>query len=57
MFCAQCGDKVTGKPIRQMGEIFCSVECANLAAGIDPEEEGVLVEEEDLEEFYPEEDE
>ncbi len=38
MYCAQCGEKITGKPIKQGGEFYCSLECANLAAGIEPEE-------------------
>ncbi len=56
MICAQCGDMITGKPIKQLEEYYCSLECANLAAGIDPEEEGYF-EEPDVDDFYPAEDE
>jgi hypothetical protein len=27
-----------GEPLRQAGEYFCSVECANIAQGVDPDE-------------------
>lgn len=33
--CANCSDKIIGKPFRQDKEFFCSLECANLASGVD----------------------
>lgn len=54
MHCANCSEKILGKPVRQSNDIFCSLECANMAAGIDPEEEGYF-EEDSLEDFYAEE--
>ena len=39
MYCAQCGDKIVGKPVKQGGEFFCSPECANFASGVDIEED------------------
>ena len=45
MRCAYCGDEINGKPIKQNDEYFCSLECANLVAGIAPEE---------VEEYYDE---
>ncbi len=40
MDCAFCGEEFTGNPVRQDGQIFCSVECAEMAAevGIDDED-------------------
>ncbi|HUV29560.1 MAG TPA: hypothetical protein VMY05_00525 [Acidobacteriota bacterium] len=56
MFCAQCLERITGKPIRQGGEYFCSLECANLASGIDVEEESEgYYEEEPIAGLYEEE--
>lgn len=31
MRCAECGDKITGKPIKRRGRTFCSIECAETA--------------------------
>jgi len=31
MRCAYCGDDITGKPIRQDGEVYCSRGCADQA--------------------------
>ena len=45
MFCANCSEKILGAAVRQSGEQFCSVECASLAAGLDPEEENGYFEE------------
>mgnify|MGYP006311263343 CR=1 FL=1 len=33
MKCAFCEETISGKPIRQNGQYFCSLECADLAAG------------------------
>ena len=49
MFCAHCREEITGKPIMQSGEKYCSLECANLASGIDPEEAEEYYEEEPVE--------
>ncbi|RKX26098.1 MAG: hypothetical protein DRP45_04400 [Candidatus Zixiibacteriota bacterium] len=46
VYCAQCGDKISGKPLMQDGETYCSLECANLASGIETEEEEGYFEEE-----------
>ncbi|MGD8923129.1 MAG: hypothetical protein PVH24_07745 [Candidatus Zixiibacteriota bacterium] len=51
MHCAYCSEKIIGKPIKQGAEYFCSLECANLASGIDPEEEDYY-EEDLLEELF-----
>ena len=56
MFCNQCNEKIVGKPVKQGAEYYCSLECANLASGIDPEEEsGEYYEEEQVNEFLEEE--
>lgn len=39
MRCAFCEDEIVGKPVRQQGQNFCSLECANFAAGLDSEDE------------------
>jgi hypothetical protein len=55
MYCAQCSEKFQGKPIRQGNDFFCSLECANLASGLVPEEEtDGYFEEESLEGFSEE---
>ena len=38
MRCANCGDEINGRAIKQNEEFFCSLECANVVAGIAPEE-------------------
>ena len=55
MHCAYCSEKIQGKAVRQGDEAYCSLECANLAAGNVPEEdeyfdEGLLLESHDDEE-------
>ena len=55
MFCAYCNEKIEGKPIKQGGEYYCSLECANLASGIEPEEEEAYFEEEAIQDLYQEE--
>ncbi len=47
MRCAYCCDEFTGRPVKQGEEDYCSVECANLAAGIE-EEEGPSYYDEDV---------
>ena len=38
MHCANCSEKIMGEPLRKGGEYFCSVECANMAQGVDPDD-------------------
>lgn len=38
MYCANCSEKIMGDPLRQGSEYYCSVECANIAQGVDPED-------------------
>lgn len=38
MNCAYCNEKITS-PVKQGNDMFCSLECANLAAGYDTSEE------------------
>ena len=56
MLCSFCGEEIVGKPVKQGGEIYCSLECANQASGIDEEDEGYF-EEDPVDDFYEEEDE
>ncbi|MBD3258555.1 hypothetical protein GF377_08990 [candidate division GN15 bacterium] len=56
MFCAFCGEEIVGKPVKQSGELYCSLECANRASGIDEEEEEGYFEEDPVDDFYEEED-
>ncbi len=49
--CAFCRDKITGLPIKEGEKVFCSLECANRASGIVPEEADDYFEEGDLEGF------
>jgi len=39
MICAQCGCEITGKARREDGQIFCSLECSYIYAGLDTDEE------------------
>jgi hypothetical protein len=48
MVCKFCGEEFPGKPIRQGGFIFCSIECANMAADIGTDEDDEYFEEEAL---------
>jgi hypothetical protein len=53
MHCAYCSEKIVGRPISQGNDAFCSLECANLASGIDPDEyEEYFVEDDIMEELY-----
>lgn len=54
MLCANCAEKIVGKPIKQAGEYYCSLECANAASGIAPEEEEYF-EEDAIDEYFEEE--
>jgi len=39
MECVFCGEEFEGKPIRQGGQIYCSLECAETAREIDSDED------------------
>jgi len=57
MICAFCGEKFSGRPIKQSGQAYCSIECANMAAEVVSEDEDYY-EEDDLDmEHYEDEDE
>ncbi len=53
MYCAQCSEKILGKPIKQGADFYCSLECANLASGIEPTDDEEYFEEE-VDELYEE---
>ncbi len=55
MFCAQCNEKIQGKPIKQGADYYCSLECANLASGIEGGETEDYYDEESVDEFFDEE--
>jgi len=55
MHCANCSEKILGRPVRQSSDLFCSIECANRAAGIEPEDDDGYYEEDSLEDFFVEE--
>jgi len=57
MHCAECGDEIKGKPVKQDGEMYCSLECAYLAAGDDPDAEDDYYEEEPVHGSFEEEEE
>ena len=55
MRCAYCSDEFAGRPVKQGEEIYCSIECANLAAGINEDEDSSYFEEDELDmELYDE---
>lgn len=56
MNCAQCGDRIEGKPVKQGGEFFCSLECAYQAAGLNPEEDEEYFDEDDFEGYNDDDD-
>ncbi|MCX6829794.1 MAG: hypothetical protein NT002_11020 [candidate division Zixibacteria bacterium] len=57
MICAFCGEKFMGKPVKQGGQFYCSIECADMAAEVVSEDED-YEEDENLDiENYEEEDE
>ena len=57
MRCAECGDEIKGKPVKQDGELYCSLECAYLAAGFDPDDEDDYFEEDPVEGSFDEDEE
>ncbi len=53
MRCAECGEKIVSKPYKQAGMIYCSLECCNIAAGIDVDsEEDGYYEEEPIDDLF-----
>jgi hypothetical protein len=56
VYCAYCSEKIRGDAIKQGNDYFCSVECANEAAGIDPEDPVLYETGEYDEDFLEEED-
>ncbi len=52
MFCPYCGEKIIGKPVKQSGEYFCSLECANRASGFESEEADEYYEECPVEDIF-----
>jgi hypothetical protein len=59
MRCAECGDKITRKPIRRGKLAYCSRECAEAAAEYDDDRDydDQAFEDEDFSDFQEEEDE
>ncbi len=55
MRCAFCGVTFTGTPINQGGDVYCSIECADMAAELSGEESDYF--EEDALDYEPYEDE
>lgn len=39
MYCAFCGEEFNGRPIRQDNRNYCSLGCADAAAGVSDDEE------------------
>ena len=56
MQCAMCKDEIKGRAIKQGDKYYCSLECANQALGLKPEEEDYY-DENDLEGLYDEDEE
>ncbi len=54
MICAFCQAEISGKPIRQGGEYYCSLECANAASGIEADDGEEYFEEDAIEDFFSE---
>ncbi len=55
MCCAQCQEAISRNPIRQGEEFYCSLECANSAAGFDQSSnDGYFEEESPIEEYQEE---
>lgn len=55
MNCSQCGDEITGRPVKQGGEFYCSQECANQASGHNKDQDS-FYEESDLEGLHGDDD-
>lgn len=50
MVCTKCKEEINSNPIKQGDDYYCSLECANQAAGYNSEEENSYFEENDLDE-------
>lgn len=48
MICPQCNEEINSNSVKQGSEFYCSLECANLAAGYTVDEEDGYYEEDDL---------
>ena len=48
MKCSNCYEELNSSPIKQGAEFFCSLECANLAAGYETDEELSYFEEDEI---------
>jgi hypothetical protein len=48
MNCAFCGEEFSGRPIRQGDQVFCSIECADMAAEIGVDDDSEYFEEDPL---------
>jgi len=48
MVCEFCGEEFKGKPVKQGGQVFCSIECANMAAEVGSDDDEYY-DEDDLE--------
>jgi len=46
--CKKCQDDLASNPIKQGEDFYCSLECANLAAGYETDEELSYFEEDEL---------
>ena len=46
MVCEFCGEEFEGKPVRQAGQVFCSIECADMAAEVGTDDEDYFEEDE-----------
>jgi len=55
MRCAECGDEITGKQYWQGGLVYCSLECADTAAGLNTGEDDDYFEEEPVMGLFEEE--
>ena len=55
MNCVFCKEKITGRPVTQENDNYCSLECANAAVGNIGEEDASYFEENELEGLYEEE--
>ena len=38
MRCAECGYKISDRPVKRHGNVYCSIECAESAAEVDYED-------------------
>ena len=57
MQCSKCNDEIGSRSIRQGDEYFCSLECANMALGIETDDFEAYYDEHDLEGLHDEYDE